>query len=54
MIEQRRAAETEQAAHEASRVAEEGRAAQLTQWAQEDEKTATATVEVDDGQALER
>ncbi|MGH3612052.1 MAG: hypothetical protein ACRDRK_05460 [Pseudonocardia sp.] len=56
MIEQRRAAEAEQAAHEASRAAEEGRAAQLTQWAQEDEQTATdtATVEVDDGRALER
>lgn len=55
MIEERRAAEVEQAVHEASRVAEEeARAAQLTQWSQEDDQTVTDTVEVDDGQALER
>lgn len=55
MIEERRAAEVEQTAHEASRVAEEeARATQLTRWSQEDEQTVTDTVEVDDGQALER
>ncbi|MEJ7744269.1 MAG: hypothetical protein WKF73_18070 [Nocardioidaceae bacterium] len=55
MIEQRRAAEADQVAHEATRVAEEeARATQLTQWAQEDDQTTTDTIEVDDGQALER
>ena len=53
MLEQRRAAEAEQIAHEASRTAEDDRAAQLTQWAQEDEQTAADAIDFDDGRNLE-